>query len=131
MSTSQSEKKANGSTVRMPVHQIVVSPITGLLETHTITIRDDDQVRIYLFMLKWSPFADQTLSSLGFINIIYLGLSVYLSILYTVNYQIIGITYFTHSTGWLAYFCFSKKHISPTTVEFYMRSSKIWNQTKG
>ena len=53
MSTSQSEKKANGSVVRMPVHQIVVSPLTGLLETHTITIRDEDQVCVN----AWSPFA--------------------------------------------------------------------------
>ena len=68
MSTSQSEKKANGSAGRMPVHQIVVSPITGLLETHTITIRDEDQV-CSLLMLTWSPFADQTLFSLDFINI--------------------------------------------------------------
>ena len=42
---SQPEKKSSeGTTVAMPVHHIIVSPITGLLETHTVTIKDENQV---------------------------------------------------------------------------------------
>eukprot|EP00794_Sanderia_malayensis_P006819 gene6819-7588_t len=38
MSDSQTERRP---TINMPVQQIIVSPITGLLETHTITISKD------------------------------------------------------------------------------------------
>ena len=40
---SQQERKETTIT-EMPVHHIIVSPITGLLETHSITIKDENQV---------------------------------------------------------------------------------------
>ena len=72
MSNSQSEAKANVSLVGMPVQQIIVSPITGLLETHTVTInREINQVS---YVLGFSCLAELGVLLLAFLKlkIIYL-----------------------------------------------------------
>ena len=60
MSTQQPDSKPSVNAGVMPVHQIVVSPITGLLETHTVTIREVDQVVFFpCFFISENPSTEK------------------------------------------------------------------------